>query len=542
MIAAVTVLSRVLGFGRYLVQALAFGEGSIGGVYNAANTLPNVLFEVAAGGALAGALIPVLALPVSRALRKDVDAITSATFGWTLLVLVPLGAALAAASGLIASVWPKLDDAERGLLQFFIAVFAVQVPMYGVAVLLYAVLQAHKKFFWPAFAPVLSSVVVITTYLVYAVLSDGELDDPAAVTDGALAVLGWGTTLGVAAMCFPMFVPVHRLGVRIRPTLRFPPGVGRRLAALAFAGVGSLVAQQLSVLVALWVASERGSVGTWSVYLWSQQVYLLPYAVLVVPLATSTFPRLAQRAASGEHDAFARMASGTLRAVLAAAALGAAVLVAVAPAVTDIFAVLTGGGPALDAMTTAITWMAPGLLGFALMFHASRALYALERGRSAITANVVGWGSVVVATPVLAAVLAPAGDDPAATLLALAQAGSLGMLLGGLLAVVLLRRAAGRPATRGLVRSAVVLVLGAGVAALAGRWVVDAVAELAGHGPVTAVGAAAGGAVIAAFVVAGAVLAGDRATVRDFRTIEAQPRPPEQVPVTDPANPGAPLS
>ncbi|MDQ0374929.1 murein biosynthesis integral membrane protein MurJ [Cellulomonas humilata] len=537
-----TVLSRVLGFGRYLVQAYAFREGSIGGVYNAANTLPNVLFEVAAGGALAGALIPVLALPVSRALRKDVDAITSATFGWTLLVLVPLGAALAAASGLIASVWPKLDEAEQGLLQYFIAVFAVQVPMYGIAVLLYAVLQAHKKFFWPAFAPVLSSLVVITTYLVYAALADGEVDDPAAVADGALAVLGWGTTLGVAAMCFPMFVPVHRLGVRIRPTLRFPPGVGRRLAVLAFAGVGSLVAQQLSVLVALLVANDRGSVGTWSVYLWSQQVYLLPYAVLVVPLATSTFPRLAQRAASGEHDAFARMASGTLRAVLAAAALGAAVLVAAAPAVTDLFVWIADGGPAMEAMTTAITWMAPGLLGFALMFHASRALYALERGRSAITANVVGWGTVVVATPLLAAALAPAGDDPAATLLALAQAGSLGMLVGGTLAVVLLRRAAGRPATAGVTRAAVVLVAGAAVGALAGRWVVDAVAEVAGHGPVTALGAAAGGAVIASLVVAGAVLAGDRATLQDFRTIESQPRPPAPVPVTDPANPGAPLS
>ncbi|KQS97622.1 murein biosynthesis integral membrane protein MurJ [Cellulomonas sp. Leaf395] len=542
MIAAVTVLSRVLGFGRYLVQAHAFDDGSIGGVYNAANTLPNVLFEVAAGGALAGALIPVLALPVSRALRKDVDAITSATFGWTLLVLVPLGAGLAAASGLIASVWPNLDDAERGLLQYFIAIFAVQVPMYGIAVLLYAVLQAHKRFFWPAFAPVLSSVVVIATYLVYAALAGGEVDDPAAVTDTALAVLGWGTTLGVAAMCFPMFIPVHRLGVRIRPTLRFPPGgVGRRLAVLAFAGVGSLVAQQLSVLVALLVAGARGSAGTWSVYLWSQQVYLLPYAVLVVPLATSTFPRLAQRAASGEHEAFARMASGTLRAVLAAAALGAAVLVAIAPAVTDIFDWIADGGSALGAMTTTITWLAPGLLGFALMFHASRALYALERGRSAIAANVVGWGTVAVAAPVLAAVLAPAGDDPAATLLALAQASSLGMLTGGALAVILLRRAAGRPATAGLVRAAVVLVAGAAVGALAGRWVVDAVAEVAGHGPVTAAGAAAGGAVIAAFVVAGAVLAGDRGTVRDFRAIEAQPRPPAAVAVTDPANPGAPL-
>jgi putative peptidoglycan lipid II flippase len=318
--------------------------------------------------------------------------------------------------------------------------------------------------------------------------------------------------------------------------------VGRRLAVLAFAGVGSLVAQQVSVLVALLVASDRGSAGTWSVYLWSQQVYLLPYAVLVVPLATSTFPRLAQRAASGEHDAFARMASGTLRAVLAAAALGAAVLVAVAPAVTDIFVWIADGGSAMRAMTTTITWLAPGLVGFALMFHASRALYALERGRSAITANVVGWGTVVVATPAIAAALAPIGGDPPATLLALAQASSLGMLVGGTLAVVLLRRAAGRPATSGVVRAAVVVVTGAAVAGLAGRWVVDAVAEVGGHGPATALGAAAGGAVIASFVVGGAMLAGDRATIRDFRAIEAQPRPPTPVPVTDPAGPGAPLS
>ncbi|WP_421741796.1 murein biosynthesis integral membrane protein MurJ [Cellulomonas sp.] len=541
MIAAVTVLSRVLGFGRYLVQAHAFHDGAIGGVYNAANTLPNVLFEVAAGGALAGALVPLLALPVARGLRKDIDAITSATFGWTLLVLVPLGAALAASSGLIASVWPgRLDDAQRDLLQYFIAVFAVQVPMYGIAVLLYAVLQAHKRFFWPAFAPVLSSVVVIATYLLYAALAGGELDDPAAVTSEALAVLGWGTTLGVAAMCFPMFVPVRRLGVRIRPTLRFPEGTGRRLAALAFAGVGSLVAQQLSVLVALLVAAQRGNAGTWSVYLWSQQVYLLPYAVLVVPLATSTFPRLAQRAASGEHEAFARMASGTTRAVLAAAALGGAALAAAAPAVTNVFVFIAGGGPGMRAMTLTITWLMPGLLGFALMFHASRALYALERGRAAITANVAGWGTVAVATPLLAAARAPAGNDPEATLLALAQASSLGMLVGGTVAVVLLRRAAGRAATAGLLRSALVLGLGAGLGALFGRWVVDAVIELAGHGVLTALGAAAGGGIIAALVVAGALAAGDRGTLRDFRRIESEPRPAaDRVP--DPANPGAPL-
>ena len=73
MIAVITVVSRVLGFGRWLAQAWAVGSGSIGDAYNTANTLPNVLFEVAAGGALAGALVPVLAAPVARGARKEID-------------------------------------------------------------------------------------------------------------------------------------------------------------------------------------------------------------------------------------------------------------------------------------------------------------------------------------------------------------------------------------------------------------------------------------------------------------------------------------
>ena len=77
LIAGVTVLSRVLGFGRWLVQSSTVGYGTVGSAYASANTLPNVLFEVAAGGALAGALIPVLAGPLARGLRDDVDRILS---------------------------------------------------------------------------------------------------------------------------------------------------------------------------------------------------------------------------------------------------------------------------------------------------------------------------------------------------------------------------------------------------------------------------------------------------------------------------------
>ncbi|HMO10490.1 MAG TPA: lipid II flippase MurJ, partial [Actinotalea sp.] len=91
LIAAVTVLARVLGLGRWLAQASGVGAGAIGDAYNSANLLPNVLFEIAAGGALAGAVVPVLAGLVRRGARDEVDRVVGAALGWTMLVLVPLG-------------------------------------------------------------------------------------------------------------------------------------------------------------------------------------------------------------------------------------------------------------------------------------------------------------------------------------------------------------------------------------------------------------------------------------------------------------------
>jgi len=525
MIAAITVLSRVLGLVRWMLQANQVGARDIGDAYNFANSLPNVLFEVAAGGALAGALVPVLAGPVARRAaderaRGEIERTVGAALGWTLAILVPLAALLAAFSGPISTLLAREHGAAQAdLIRFFLLVFAVQVPMYGVAVLLYAVLQSHKRFFWPAFAPVMSSLTVIATYLAYGALAHGEQVDPARLDDGALQVLAWGTTLGVAAMCFPMLVPVRRLGLRLRLRWRFDPGVGKRLLALATAGIAGVAAQQLSALVVIGVTSS--ATGPYTTYLYAQQVYLLPYAVLVVPLATSTFPRLAARASTDDLAGFARMASSTTRGVLVAAAVGAAAVVAAAPAVATVFGAL-GDDPRVAAgMAATLTWMVPGLLGFAAMFHGSRALYSLERSRAAVAANVAGWGTVAVAIPVLHAVRLP-GDD---VLVSIGAGSTLGMLTGGAVALVALRRAAGSASVHGLPKTLVVLALGGTVAAVAGRWVCDAVQELAGDGVATAVGAGAGAAVLAAVVLSLAVLLADRRTLTEVLAVERAPVP-----------------
>lgn len=532
LISAVTVVSRLLGFARNLVFTNAVGITDVGDAYTWANTLPNVLFEVAAGGALAGALIPVIAGPLARGMREDVSRIASAVLGWALAGLVLIGAVLALAAEPIAALSRVDTAAERDLVAFFVRVFAVQLPLYGLAVVLSGVLQAQRKFFWPAFAPVLSSLVVIGTYAGYgALLGDADVPrgtgDAALLPPGAVALLAWGTTAGVAAMGLCQVLPVLRSGVRLRPALRFPAGVAARARGLAAAGVGALVAQQVAVLATITLAQTYGGEGALTA--WQQMVqptYLLPYAVLAVPLATSTFPRLAAAAQRDGRAGYAPLAAVTTRGVLVAGAVGAAMLAAVAPAATAVFLAIGRGNTALiGSVGDALTLVAPGLLGFALIFHVSRALYALERGRLAVLAASSGWVTVVAASWVACVVLVGDGADAGATLRALAIGNTVGMLVAGVALVVVLRGAAGRAAVAGLPRTLAVLVAAGVVAAVAGRWVVDAAQSLTAGVP-GAVLAAAGGAVLVVVLVGGAVAVLDRSTVTGLlRRGGTAPRP-----------------
>lgn len=526
-VAALTLLSRVVGFGRWGVQATTVGAGCMGSAYAAANAVPNVLFEVVAGGALAAAVVPLLSAPLARGNRDQAARTASALLTWTVLLLVPVAVLVAVfARPAVRAFVPAggcpgaVDAAARMLV-----VFAPQVVLYGVAIVLVGVLQAHRRYLWPVLAPLLSSLVVVAAYVLYAVVS-GSRDQPAAWLPGrgSELVLSVGTTLGVAALSLPLLLPVRGVRLGLRPTLRFEAGMARRAAGLAGAGLAGLLAQQVVVLVTLRLTRTAGGPGALNVYQYVQAVYLLPYAVLAVPLATVAFPQLSERAAVGDADAFATIATRTTRAVLLVSVAGAAVLVAVAPAVGAFFRTVnaTPGAQALDAMPAALTAFAPGLVGFALIAHLGRAMFAIGSVRWAARATVAGWLLAAVASVVLVPLLARDGTDPTRTLVGLGAASSAGMTLaGGLLVLRASRlRVAGRPApVHGLWRLGALLLVVAAVAVVPGRWVTDA---LVGPSSWHAVGAGLLGSAVTGVVLLGGLAVTDRT---DLRTLARRGRP-----------------
>lgn len=529
IILVITVVARIAGFVRYLVFGASVGAGDVGTAYSTANLLPNVLFEVVAGGALAAVVVPLVAglvperqdrdgqqLPVHGTEtpapgatdvadgRDRADRIISALLTWTLLITAALAAVVIVLAQPLTELLLGSEDMTGPGIDLgarLLRIFALQLPLYGIAVILGAYLQARKRFVWPALMPLLSSLLVMASYRVYAamvppVATASTIDPP------AVGWLGWGTTAGVAVMGLPVLIASLHAGLRLRPTLRMPAGAGRQALALGAAGIGAVGAQQAVLGLVLLLAMGAGGTGTLPVFQYAQAVYLLPFAVLVVPLTTAVFPHLAELRLVGDPVAFARVSSASVRTVILVAVAGSAMLIAGAPAVEQFFRLVDRSGAAGVGSTSAA--LALGLAGYAVTTQCTRVLSAALRARDALLVGSVGWGAAGVL--ILVVTLPSPGRSAAEAATAFGICIAIGMSLSALVGLGRIAEVVDPGGDAHLLRRTslmgpVALIAGAVPGLLLAKWLVTSTTGITGS-----VLAGIGAGLLAA-VLSGAVLA-----------------------------------
>jgi putative peptidoglycan lipid II flippase len=496
MIGAITMLARVIGFGRQVVFAHTVQAACLGTAYTTANMVPNIIYDIVMGGALTAVVVPVLAGPArgQAADREQVRQTSAALLSWTVLLLVPVSVAVAVAARPLVSVLlgaapgcPRAAMVALGTRMLI--VFAPQILLYGLAVVLYGILQAHRKFAAPALAPVVSSLVVIGSYLWFAAVAEGSQDLHHLVPAVAWIVLAGGTTAGVAALVATPAVPVTRLRLRLRPGLRFPAGVGGRVRVLAVAGIVTLVAQDASVAVVIVLANSRGGGGTLVLYSFAWAVFFLPYAVLAVPIATSAFPELSARA-----DTFDVTTAATTRAVTVASWLGAAGMAGACIPLARIFQSHPSQAAEARQLAIALAAFAPGLVGYGLTANLSRVLYADGRSRAAALAVSGGWLLVIVADLLIVPFVPRSHVVPW-----LGVGTTIGLTASGVALLALVRRYRGPRALGGCARAAIAGLAGALAGTAAGLGVSLGI-PVFGFLPNVGVTLLASGAVLAAFL------------------------------------------
>jgi putative peptidoglycan lipid II flippase len=504
LIGAITMLARVIGFGRQVVFAHTVQASCVGTAYTTANMVPNIIYDIVAGGALTAVVVPVLAGP-ARSDPEQVRRTSAALLTWAVVLLVPVSLVVAVIARPLVSVLlggtpgcPRADMVT--LAARMLVVFAPQILLYGLAVVLYGILQAHRRFAAPALAPVVSSLVVIGAYFWFGVVGGGYQDlNPSTRPVPALAwiVLAAGTTAGVAALVVTPLIPAARLRLRLRPRLRFPPGIGVRVRSLAAAGVATLIAQDASVAAVIVLANSRGGSGALVLYSFAWAVFFVPYAVLAVPIATSAFPELSART-----DSFDGTSATSTRAVMVASWLGVAGMAGTCIPLARVFQSHVSQAADARQLAIALAAFALGLVGYGLTANLSRVLYADGRSRASALAVSGGWLLVIVADLLIVPFVPRSAVVPW-----LGAGTTLGLTGSGIALLFLVRRFRGRDALRGCARAALAGLAGAVAGSAAGLGVAAGL-RVTGFLPNVGVTLLASAAVLVAFLTVVAVADG----------------------------------
>ncbi len=507
LIAGLTLVARLFGFLRTIVFARTVGPTCLGSTYQTANSVPNILYEVVAGGALATLVIPLIAGHVARREDEQVSRIASALLTWAILILVPLSILIAVFS---TSIMHFLlgDTPCDGALESgarMLRVFAPQLVLYGISIVYAGVLQAYGRFAGPALAPLLSSLFVIAAYVLFAVVAPEGVDLDTLTLNQEL-ILSVGTTVGVLVMTLTMVVPSFWTPFRYRPQVRLPANLVVLARDLALWGAVALTAQQLSVVATLRLGNDGAPEGTVVIYNLAYAVFLLPWAVLAVPIATSAFPTLSAQWDRRDHDGFRATSAGTLKTVFLLAFLAAAMMAAAAWPTAAVVVEGANGPPATDVLARTLTLLAPGLVGMSLIALLQRTLNAARRPRAAAASISVGYAFMIVLAVVLSRAL-PASVRAES----LAAATSVGVLIAGGLLLWALQRLLGRASLEGTARTVVVGVGAALAAAWVGRMASDAMGQ---NPPLVSVFQALVAAAVVVIVFALVTIVFDRSALR----------------------------
>jgi putative peptidoglycan lipid II flippase len=398
IMAAGTLVSRVLGFGKTWMLGAALGLGStINDTFINANNLPNLIFLLVAGGVFNAVLVPQI-IKASKAPDRGADYISRLL---TLAVLVLLSLTLLVtlfAPAVIELTTQGYSPQQKALAVTFAFWCLPQIFFYGLYALLTQVLNANGAFGPAMWAPILNNVVAIAGLGMFIwIFGANNVNAHSLDNWGAsqtFFVAGF-STIGVLSQTAILLVPVFRLKLGLRPRFGWR-GVGLGHAArlsvwtLMTAAVG-----QLAFLYVMRIATIPGAerlrlqeagdpAGDMlpgnAVLEVASQLYLLPHSIIALSLATVLFNRMTRASQDGNRVALRDALSHGLRTMAVATVFGALALFALAGPLGMFFS----GGARTDGVMLAqtLTILALSTPFMSANFMMSRVFYANEDART----------------------------------------------------------------------------------------------------------------------------------------------------------------
>jgi len=443
------VLSRVLGLGREIIIGREFGTARELDAYLAAFRIPDLIFQLIAGGALGSAFIPTFTTYLARSREEEAWRLASSIMNLVLAVLSAC-AVLAAvlAPWLVRAMTPGFSAEEQALTVQLMRVMLVSPIVFGLSGVVMGILNSYQHFLVPALAPAVYNLCIIGGAALLAPRI-GVFGLAAGVVVGAFMHLG---------LQLPQLV---RLGASYRPTIDFShPGV-REVGHLMLPRVLGLATVQVNFLVNTFLAS-RLMAGSLAALNYAWLLMLLPQGIFAMGIATAAFPTFSDLAAKGRREELRSTLSETLRLVLFLSIPSAvALLILREPLVRLLLERGRFDPSSTQAVAWALQFYALGLVAHSALEILTRGFYSLHDTRTPVA---IGVGAMVLNIIFSLALIQPLRHG------GLALANSLATIVEAVLLLLILRGRLGGLENGALARSAAKTGLAAGAMGVVILW------------------------------------------------------------------------
>lgn len=385
-----TMLSRILGFVRAALLIALIGSIGANDAFQAANNLPNIIYNLLASSILSAVLVP----QIVRALqRKNSDEFINrllTLFTTGLLVLTLICVALAPV--FITLFAAKLDPGWKQLAITFSYWSLPQVFFYGLYSLWGQFLNAKGSFGPYMWAPVVNNVVGIAGIFIFWQVLGTETDwakDPSVWTGKPISLLAGISTLGIMVQALILLIPLRRSGFKMRPVWGIRGyGLGEvsrtamwAFSALCVAQLGFLAISNIAAAANGYASKNHVTIATTTAYNTAFTIYMIPQSMIVTSVVTAMFTSMSAMVAVGQLSRLRNQFLATQQGVGLITALCAALMMVLAVPIMQ-FIMPTSATASVRAFAQVLAVMALGIPFLGFFNLSQRLLLAFADARS----------------------------------------------------------------------------------------------------------------------------------------------------------------
>ena len=386
IMSAGTAMSRVTGFLRLAVIAWAIGgaESKLPDTYNLANSMPNIVYQLVLGEILATLFVPVFVDYITTRAKDEAWRLASTILNLAIVTATAVSVVAVLLAPWIIKIYTfRLHGTERiqqeAVGAFLLRLLLPQMIFYAAGSVLTGLLNAHRRFAVPMFAPVLNNLIVMATFVAFRSLHPHDVPTLDSLSFADKLLLGGGTTLGVIAMTVVLWPFVLKLKEQRYSAREFDwrnPAI-KHVGRLAKFSLLYVIVNQIGLWVVLALANGvRGGVTAYqSAYI----LYQLPYGIFAVSVFTALVPELSEHFVRHDAASFRNDLSLGLRTTLFVIIPAAGGFIALSQPIVRLLlqhGVFGAGSTELFAGT--FLFMSIGLAGYAVFQQLMRASYARQ--------------------------------------------------------------------------------------------------------------------------------------------------------------------